>query len=483
MHLSDLHRSPAYPISNDELISTLIADRERHAREDPKIAFPDALIISGDLVQGVPLGTADSDGILSSQYKVAFDFLAELTDRFVGGDRSRVIIVPGNHDVDWNMARRSMAEVPPAEWPSELGTALTTPGTRMRWSWTERKLYRIADEATYEARLLHYRRTMHRFYEHTTMPVLLDPSGDWSFCELWGGRVAVVAFNSCFDNDMFRLAASIPEEAVARSHIWLHDRGPYELQIAVWHHNISGPPERSDYLDVATVHKLIGKGFRLGLHGHQHRSEAVPHYIHLPEVEVMAVASAGSLCAGGLALPAGVNRQYNMIELDDDLCGARIHVREMAVATVFGPSRMPALGGRSYAVFSWPGPSDALGRKVPVAARRRTAAIEAAEQFFHSHDDDGTLRILGDIDLPIGSYERQLYLNAAERARSWRAIVVTLPQPTSSAELTLLTRALVELGDYQKAYEAITQHGPNLLDPATARELRNWVDAKVALRK
>ena len=104
LHISDLHRSPRDPISNDELISALIQDRDRYVQEEPSITPPQAIVVSGDVIQGVPLGTEDFATKIEEQYAVAEEFLDELARRFVDGDRSRLVMVPGNHDVDWNTA-------------------------------------------------------------------------------------------------------------------------------------------------------------------------------------------------------------------------------------------------------------------------------------------------------------------------------------------------------------------------------------------
>src|SRR3954469_22590120 len=94
LHISDLHRSPRDPISNSELVSSLLADRESYPFEVPRIPQPDAIIVSGDLVQGLPLGAASYPAELERQYDTAFELLVTLADRFLGGDRSRVVIVP-----------------------------------------------------------------------------------------------------------------------------------------------------------------------------------------------------------------------------------------------------------------------------------------------------------------------------------------------------------------------------------------------------
>jgi len=47
MHISDLHRSPADPISNAELISALVSDHERYLQENPRIGAREAIGVSG----------------------------------------------------------------------------------------------------------------------------------------------------------------------------------------------------------------------------------------------------------------------------------------------------------------------------------------------------------------------------------------------------------------------------------------------------
>lgn len=111
LHISDLHRSPDDQVSNDELISSLIADKDQYAIGSASITGPNAIVVSGDLVHGSPLGSSEYPQDLEDQYRVAFEFLNELAERFVDGDHSRVIIVPGNHDVDWNVSLQAMVEV------------------------------------------------------------------------------------------------------------------------------------------------------------------------------------------------------------------------------------------------------------------------------------------------------------------------------------------------------------------------------------
>ena len=72
----------------------------------------------------------------------------------------------------------------------------------------------------------------------------------------------------------------------------------------------------SDYVDPVTVKQMIAKRFRLGLHGHRHDSSLSLVDLFVSTKEKMAVMGAGSLCSGPQALPHGVNRRYNVIQID-----------------------------------------------------------------------------------------------------------------------------------------------------------------------
>jgi 3',5'-cyclic AMP phosphodiesterase CpdA len=124
-----------------------------YTQEDPAVAAPEAVVVSGDLIHGVRLGADDHEVALAAQYETAAAFLDELVRRFVDGDRSRVIVVPGNHDVDWNTAFAAMTPVPEADIPSDVEDALFRESSEYRWNWKTRTLYRITAPALYERRL------------------------------------------------------------------------------------------------------------------------------------------------------------------------------------------------------------------------------------------------------------------------------------------------------------------------------------------
>ena len=120
LHISDLHRSRDEPVDNDSLVAALMADRDQDMGETPIVPPPDAIVVSGDLIQGAPINHANWQDIMRDQYHVAEEFLDHLARRFLAGDRSKLIMIPGNHDVCWNTSFSSMRRVPDNEHPADL---------------------------------------------------------------------------------------------------------------------------------------------------------------------------------------------------------------------------------------------------------------------------------------------------------------------------------------------------------------------------
>ncbi|MYG40473.1 MAG: hypothetical protein F4201_06640 [Nitrospira sp. SB0677_bin_15] len=380
LHISDLHRSPGAPISNGELISALVKDRDRYIHEDPSIAVPEAIVVSGDIIQGIPLNTDNFATELNEQYEVAEEFLDELVGRFLEGDRSRLIMVPGNHDVDWNTARSALESIEVKDIPTDLRAKLYAKDAIFRWAWKTRTLYRIADPKLYEKRMNAFWTFFDRFYEGVSGLLAGQNPSDVRLFSLCNDRIGVAAYSSRHGNDCFAFHGMIRRESVARSYLDQNDSGKmYDLRMAVWHHSIEGSPYRTDYMDVDVVRGMIGRGFRLGLHGHQHRAQVTPQKICLPDRETMAVVSAGSLCAGVEELPMGTPCQYNVLEIAEDFCRVRVHVRAMIVANLFSRGQFTELGGASFAELSWTPPRNAVGAVINTQARRRRELIDEAE--------------------------------------------------------------------------------------------------------
>ena len=484
MHISDLHRSPRDPISNDELISALVHDTDRYVREEPRIATPQAIVVSGDVIQGVPLGTEDSATKIEEQYAVAEEFLDELVRRFVDGDRSRLVMVPGNHDVDWNTAYSALEPVRNGSFPGDLRAELHAEDSLLRWDWKTRSLYRIADPELYEQRLEVFWRFFDRFYESVPESMAVQNPADVRLFNLCEDRIGIAAYNSCHGNDCFAFHGMIRQGSIARSDLDLDDSGKtYDLRMAVWHHGVEGSPYRTDYMDLDVIRGMIGRGFRLGLHGHQHKAQATAQEIRLPDRERMAVVGAGSLCAGADDLPVGTYRQYNVLEISEDFRSVRTHVRAMTVANLFSRSQLAEFGGASYFDLSWEPPRNAVGDTIDVRARRTHTLIDEAEAAAKEGEPARAVAILKSIgELEPGSYERQLCLSAALDAQDWQGIVNITDPPATIGELVQRFDAYCRLRDPGGAIDALNRFSRDLPLPGPVEsELRARASAQEAM--
>lgn len=481
LHITDLHRAKSDPISNSELLSALISDRECYEREDPPIRPPDAIVVSGDIIQGVTLNQLDFERELAAQYDVAHEFLVSLADRFLDGDRTKVIIVPGNHDIDWNVAFSSMEPVSEDALRLSLPGALFEPNSPYRWDWRSRRLYRIKDVHEYRQRLAAFWAFFERFYHGFGEMLRVAPWSDANLYSLDDGRIGIAAFNSCVSNDCFAFHGEIPREAIARAHLDLKDLGPWRLRIAVWHHDIEGPPHRADYMDIEIVRGMIGRGFRLGLYGHQHRVQITPQHAHLLGRETMAIVSAGSLCAGRRELPTGALRGYSITEIRDDYGGARVHVREMRFANLFSRAVLRDFEGRSYVDLEWTTPLDAAGRPEDPAGEKRVAILRKAEDALRAQSDAAeALRLLSAIDVTDDAFGRRLAVEAAVAYGDPMTLIEIVRKPQTIEELVLLVDAYIAARDGEKATSAISEHASRLSMP---EPVQTELQTKIKLMK
>lgn len=483
LHISDLHRSPNDPLSNNELISSLIADRDQYVNEEPAVHAPEAIIVSGDLVQGLPLDSPNYPEDLEAQYQEAYDFLVELTTRFVDGDRSKVILVPGNHDIDWNASFAAMEIIEDSRVPKDIYKLIANPDSGYRWDWQSRSAYWISDEAKYKHRLSFFDNLIEQFYAELSLPSSIGSNNSYGLFELDGGRIAVAAFNSCTHNDCFCRIGHIPMKDIAECHMDLRDTDDqYLLKIAVWHHNTDGSPATSDFMDPDIVRFMINKGFRLGLHGHNHKSDFTPFTIEVSGEQQMAVVSTGSLCAGREALPSGVNRQYNVIEIGDDYATARIHVREISsIPQVFRAGRLNSLGAKSYVDIYWP-PWDrqqAYGQPDSALASRTQTQVLRAEHDLYNGNYQDAIDTLGPILHLVGSHGRMILAETLRRSEDWAGVICYFGEPTNTNELTLLIHAHTTLEEYDDAIRSLELFADKVSLPDQTRlDLEMWVYAE-----
>ncbi|MCQ1764718.1 metallophosphoesterase [Neorhizobium galegae] len=444
LHLSDLHRSKADPLDNDTLLASLLSDIDRYALTSER---PEALIVSGDLVQGVGVGAANFHREMKQQYEVAFDLIGRLCEELLEGDRSRVVVVPGNHDICWNTSISSVEPVVEDRYPTFLKQGLSERDGMLRWSWDERRLYRVADKEAYERRLEAYWEGVEGFYAGVDLPLPIDRRRGFNLFQLFDKAMVVAAFESTHRNDHLRFEAELATGVVSRCSLELRKlKLNPSLLAAVWHHSIHGPPNKDDYLNIETVTEMAGLGFQIGFHGHQHLADSTDLSVSVGGGSTMCVVSAGSLCAGWTDLPRGINRQYNIVRLDADLTSATLHIREMVEGSQFSAMRR----GRfvdGEVPLSWSPKLNAAGQPAKSDEKRLnelTFAIEEAVRRRVTSPATGELLALKPA---TGTYPRKVLLSGLQLASDWQAIRNNFWPSGSPDEAMAVAEAAYQLND------------------------------------
>lgn len=476
LHVSDLHRDPANPIGNQVLLSALLRDRDKYtSREEPRIPAPNFIIVSGDIVQGVKHGTPNAEDVLKRQYDEALAFLGALADEFVDGDKERVVIVPGNHDVSDQVFRQSVAKIdigPDAR--KALVGRLFHFDSPLRWSWDEFALYEITDFDAYERRLDAFCAFYGAFYDGArSYP--LDPSRQLDVFDCPDFGIAVVGFSSCYNNDLLNPQGAIHPDCIAEAGNRLRGISlSYEpLRIAVWHHNTEGPPAEADYMDPDIVQNLIDSGFSLGFHGHQHRPEFLDtRFRHGPDRRITVI-SAGTLC-GGAAFRHG--RAYNVVEIDTDARTGRLHLREMQNdrlhMPIFGPRALPP-NRTSFLEFTFEPPPPPF-----VRPDRNTVLLNEAQTLY----DAGNFRPAADKLVPLAAEDplaRRLLLECYLRLDDAAAIAARFDPPESPVEAIALMDALWAQGARPRLGEVLTLPLVAQSTDGSLIEMRDKYTAKV----
>lgn len=478
LHISDLHRSSAQPISNIELIASLIADREYYVHENTPVPYPQAIIVSGDIIQGLPIGSSDYPTALVEQYQEAYDFLTRLTDEFLMGDRSRLIMVPGNHDVDWNMAFSAMELVDSP--PENILELLSISKSPYRWSWVNRSLFRIKDATRYAQRFRYFESLYEQFYQEAHLDIAVEPQRAWNLFALNDGKLLVCGFNSCATNDCFNSVGSILPEVISESYLTMRRyTRKRNLNIAVWHHDTQGPPERSDYMDFDTLALLLGEGYRLGMHGHQHRSETLPYNLYMSENETMATVCTGSLCAGRLQLPDGIKRGYSIVAVDTERCTARVHVREMISYGVFAPARLQKTGGQTYFDVHWSEGNQSVLVNTGIEGGIAVAIVDSIEAAMGARDYEAAfINTMKEISF-LRKNARPLLLEVLTCAQKWAELIKEIGHPRNPDELLKFFLACVTTRNWEAAREGIKKAlEDNIIAPPLAEDLFSRLKAE-----
>jgi hypothetical protein len=450
LHISDLHRDLLDEVGNTWLLDSLGNDFAHFATQTPPIIKPSLCVVSGDIVYGIKPNTPNAAVEIKRQYKQAEEFLVGVADRFFGGDRNCVILLPGNHDVCFDdvIASTKKVDIPfdPIE-KAKLVRQLSLPNSNIRWSWHELCFYEIVDETRYARRFENFAEMYRSFYNgHRSYSPL--PQNQFDVFDFPSFSFSLLALNSCYNNDPLRRSGDIHPNVLTSACSSARDvaRSGW-LVAAAWHHNLSGGPAQDDYLDPAFVQLLMDAGVTLSFHGHQHLSECFDERYRLgPGKRKMTIVSAGTLCAEPKNLRPGEPRGYNIVEILSDRSIGRVHQRRMVNMIfnlpVWGPGYFINTNS-SFFEFDICEPL-----MVRPSGLDTDLIIARAENFIGLRQWREAVDIMTGLrGTPIA---RPLIAKALSEIDEPSLTIATLWPPLTVGEAVMIAGALLDVGDLQK---------------------------------
>lgn len=458
MQFSDMHISSVFP-SGTTFVTSILTDIARQKGEQPSISKPNMLIICGDVIQGVdenlPIEEASQE--LRTQYKKALDVLNQLCEKLFDGDKDRIAIIPGNHDVSWSHSKTSMEKIKKNRNLRYLNQLMKTAESNYRWNWDDHSYYKISDFDIYNRRFELFSEFYSIFYEGARK-YSLRPEEQHDIFEYSDENVVVACLNSCFRNDHLNSVGTINSDCIARCYEKISQKEFDEwTKIAVWHHDIQGYPSRSDFMDPRTLQFLMDKGFHIGLHGHNHGSDIYEVRFSIDENIKLNVFGCGSLGAPRDAIPLGESRHYGLLELNKADVTMRFHLRK----ALDQPPDLPIwMAGsvkqnrdKSYIDCEL---SIRIGKKATMTADlKKLAEIEG---LISEKDYARALEKLIMMDMS-NPFVRRLTIECYWQLDKDRELIATIGKPTSLIEFAYLTDALWREKDLDTLKQVIEESG------------------------
>jgi hypothetical protein len=293
LHLSDLH------LTGDRSVEQLLQPLDADLRDQLKADRLDYLVVSGDL----------ADKCNPAGFERAGEFLQALMKRF-GLNASRLILVPGNHDLD--------RERPVYDLELNKKKADAVPATRRI---QQGEVFLIRNEAEYPKRFELFRNC----YKGLTQADYPEPHDKQGLIITYpDDGIEFLTLNSAWQIDRFHEKdISINSDALSKA--LLNTKPDMKLlRIVVWHHAVTG---NRKLVNPENIKRLIKAGYRICLHGdvHEERNDLLNHLDPQHSFHVVGV---GSFSSSDPGLPYGTPRLYNLLEIDRKF--DRIRVRSRA---------------------------------------------------------------------------------------------------------------------------------------------------------
>lgn len=318
LHISDLHKDES--CNYNQLLDSLKADKDKFPSLG--IAPVKYIVVSGDLVHGSNKDDAkEACEEISQQYAEVAVFLQGLVSTFLDGEIRRLVIVPGNHDMNRSISKYAMKPIDVTQVERVKRSYWESFGRKQiyRFDWKTLSFFEINDEVAYSQRFDSFESFYNAFYNSIGRKFPTKPENEAYTLEFPEDNIAFACFNSCYQLDHLNVMGAIDNDSIHSIYNSLCDYySKGYLVIGVWHHHLYGPPYRDDFMNKDFTEHLSQNHILVGLYGHQHKSEVVEALSDLSDdmdLDKVMLVSAGTLFGSRKEMLPGVKRQYNVINV------------------------------------------------------------------------------------------------------------------------------------------------------------------------
>ncbi len=263
----------------------------------------DALVISGDI----------ANKSLPEEYVAAELFINRIMSEFRLRQR-QVAIVPGNHDLNWELSEDAFTPVRRKDYQGSLNDEDIFEDDLI----IDGNFVLVPNPTQYEQRFKYFS----DFYENIIWkPYPQRYSQQYELRHFPEQNLLILGLNSAWKlnhDPKYRACASINPDALTNAIRQINENPAYKnsrLKIAVWHHPLNSPFE-DRIRDHGFMEQLAQNGFRLALHGHIHRAGA-EDYRHRAGRQIDIIA-AGTFGAPVREWMPGYPLQYNLLKWKDN---------------------------------------------------------------------------------------------------------------------------------------------------------------------
>ncbi|MEH2178473.1 metallophosphoesterase [Nostoc sp.] len=288
LHLSDIHLGTS--AQAQQYFTQLAGDLTQNLH----LKQLNYLVISGDI----------TNRSTQQEYEAAFELVDKLVKRYRLVS-NQIIIVPGNHDLNWKLSEaaylHSWADTRPNPLPEgryiDLG----------RWGAL------ICNEDEYQKRFSYFNDYFYKRIFGESYPLEYDRQAILHPCP--EDKILFLALNSCWEIDHeYKNRSGIHPNAIANAldKILTENYNGW-LKIAVWHHPVNGFQSMKN---IGFLEQLAVNGFQLGIHGHIH--EAKDENFKYDTGRGLRIIAAGTFGAPAKEQVTGIPLQYNLLTLNPE---------------------------------------------------------------------------------------------------------------------------------------------------------------------